>query len=67
MNSHDQELTFVDHLERKPGVGEGSVEPEPEPEERTMTASKLTEGLGLTEAGIKVFGDINSTEQPADS
>jgi hypothetical protein len=32
--------------------------------ERTMTALKLAEGLGLTEAGVKVLGDIGrSSEQ----
>jgi hypothetical protein len=48
---------------REPHAGEESVEPEPE--ERTMAVSKLTEGLRLTEAGIKVFGDIDSNEQRA--
>jgi len=33
-------------------------EPEPEPQVRTMTVLKLTEGLGLTEACIRVFEDI---------
>jgi hypothetical protein len=31
----------------------------------TVTISKLTEGLGCTEAGIKVFEDIDSKEQQA--
>ena len=32
---------------------------EPEPQRTTVTVLKLTEGLGLTEAGIRVFEDIN--------
>jgi hypothetical protein len=36
---------------------------EPEPNERTMLVLKVTEGLGLIEAGIKVFKDIDSNEQ----
>jgi hypothetical protein len=31
--------------------------PEPVPKERTMTVLKLVEGLGLTVAGISMFGD----------
>jgi len=30
-----------------------------------MTVSKLTDGLGLTEADIKVFDNIDSKEQQA--
>ena len=35
-------------------------EPDPEPVVRTVTVLKLTEGLGLTEACIRVFEDITS-------
>ena len=38
---------------------------EPEPEERTVTVLNLTEGLGLTEAGIKAFVDADWKEQRA--
>ena len=48
--------------EPKPKRGpEPKPEPEPEPESkpegRTMTVLQLTEGLGLAESGIKLFGD----------
>jgi hypothetical protein len=64
LNYRDQKLTF-DHLVeiQKQSALEGTEEPEPEPKERTMTAMKLTEGLGLTEAGIKVFEDLHWSEQ----
>jgi hypothetical protein len=52
MKSHDHELTINDLFEIwKPVAGEMSVEPEPESAESSMTVSKLSEGLGLTEAG----------------
>lgn len=53
LNNHDQELT-LDHLEiwKQSTLEEDE---EPEPKEKTMTVSNLTEGLGLNEAGIKVF------------
>jgi hypothetical protein len=34
---------------------EEAEKPKPEPKERTMLGLKLTEGLGIIEAGIKVF------------
>ena len=40
-------------------------EPEPEPKERTVTVLKLIEWLGVTEAGIKVFEDVDWNEQRA--
>jgi hypothetical protein len=53
LNYHDLELR-LDHLEIwKQNTPEEADEPEPK--ERTMTVSNLTEGLGLNEAGIKVF------------
>jgi len=52
LNYHDQELT-LDHLEiwKQSTLEETGA---PKPKERTMTVLNLTEGLGLTEAGIKV-------------
>jgi hypothetical protein len=44
---------------RKPGSLEEGEGPEPEPKERTLTVLKLTDGLGLTEAGIKVSEDTD--------
>jgi hypothetical protein len=38
---------------------------EPEFNKRTMMVLKLPEGLGLTEAGIKVFEDTDLIEQQA--
>lgn len=68
MNSHVQELTLSDLFEiSKPGAGEKSVEAEPESEERSMTVSKLFEGLGLTEVGhqgLWVTLIRKSNEQP---
>jgi hypothetical protein len=66
LNSHDKEHTLDSLVEiRKQSDLEEAEEPEPETKERTMTISKRTEGLGLTEAGIKTFEDIDSKEQPA--
>jgi hypothetical protein len=66
VNSHDHELTLDDLFEIwKPGAGEKSVEPESE--ENSMTASKLSEGLGLNEAGHQgLWGTLirKSNEQP---
>jgi hypothetical protein len=64
LNYRDQKLTF-DHLVqiRKHSALEEAEKPDPEPKERTMTVMKLTEGLGLTDAGIKVFEDIHWSEQ----
>jgi hypothetical protein len=68
MNAHDHELTLNDLFEIwKPGAGEKSVDSEPESEESTMTVSKLSEGLGLTEAGHQgLWGTLirKSNEQP---
>jgi len=49
LNFYDQELTlniFVVCI-WKQGAPEKAEEPESEPRERTVTVSKLTEGLGL--------------------
>ena len=56
LNCHDLELRLNRHVEiRKPISLEEAEGPEPEPKERTMTGLKLTVGLGLTEAVIKVY------------
>jgi len=44
---------------------EEGKEPELELQQRTVTVLKLTEGLGLTEAGIRVSEDINCNGQRA--
>jgi len=46
---------------------EEDEEPEPRHKERAMRVSKLTEGLRLVEAGVKVFENINSKKQQAAS
>ena len=64
LNYHKQDLTVDEHFEiRKQYALEEPKEPEPEPKAKTKTVSKLTEGLGLTEAGIKVVEDIGLNEQ----
>jgi hypothetical protein len=59
LNSHEKEVTLHDDVEnRKQNAPEGAAEksqPEPEPKERNMTDLKCTDGLELTEAGIKEF------------
>jgi len=50
---------------RKPSSLEEGEGPEPEPKERTMTVLKLTEGLGLTEAGIRVCEDTDWNRERA--
>jgi hypothetical protein len=61
VNCHDQELSF-DHLteirEQNPiGKAEESDEPLSEPKEKTLSLSKLIDGLGLIEAFVKVLED----------
>ena len=46
---------------------EDAEESEPEPKEMTVAVLKLTEGLGLTEDGIKVFEDVGWKERRAAS
>jgi cysteine synthase len=63
LNYHDQELTLGHLVEiRKQSAVEEAEEPEPDPKERAMTVLNLTEGLGVTEAGIKVFEDTDRKE-----
>lgn len=45
---------------------EDAEEPGPALNERTMTALKLTEGLLLIEADVKVLEDVDSNEQRAE-
>ena len=53
--SHDEELTIDDLVEM---LKQSALEEaEPQPKDRTVTALKLTERLGLTAAGVKVFED----------
>jgi hypothetical protein len=50
---------------RKQSALEEAKEAETEPKERTMTVSKPTEGLSLTEAGIKMSEYIDTNEKRA--
>ena len=62
LNCHDLELRLNSPVDiRKQDAHEEGEGPEPEPRERTMAVLKLTEGLGLTEVGIKVFVDTDWT------
>ena len=61
LHDHDHDLT-LDHIVE---IRKQSAPEEAEPKERTMTVSKLTEWLGLTVAGIKVFEDTDWKEQRA--
>jgi hypothetical protein len=66
LNYHDQELTLDYNVEiRKQSALEEAEEPDPEPKERTVTVSKLSEGLGLIEGGVEVSEDIGWNEQGA--
>lgn len=57
-------VTLDHHAEiRKQIVIEEAEEPELGLKGRAMTVLMLTEGLGLTEPGIKVFEDTESNEQ----
>jgi hypothetical protein len=62
--SSDQKLTLGDVLETEKRSALEEAE-EPEPKERIRRVLKLTEGLRLIEAGIKVFEDTDSNEQRA--
>jgi hypothetical protein len=50
---------------RKQRTFEESSESKPDPNDSTVAFSKLTERLGLTEAGIRVFEDNDSNKQRA--
>jgi hypothetical protein len=58
---HDLNLDHLAEI-RKQSTLEEAEKPEPEPKERAMSVTVLTEGLGLTGAGIKVFGDNDSNK-----
>jgi hypothetical protein len=62
LNTLDQELTYDNLVVRKRSALEKA---ETEPEERTVMVLKLTEGLRLTEAGIKVSEDSDGNGQQA--
>lgn len=60
LNRYDQDITLDDRIQNFKQSAleedeEPAPEPEPEPKERTITGLKLTEGLGLTETGIRLF------------
>ena len=64
LNYRDEDVTLDHHAEiRKEIVIEEVEEPELGLKHRAMTVLMLTEGLGLTEPGIKVFEDTDSKEQ----
>jgi hypothetical protein len=44
-------------------VPEPASEPVPEPKYRAMTVRNLTEGLGRTNTGIKMFVDIDCKDK----
>ena len=50
---------------RKQNAVEDAEDPEPEPKEKTVTVLKLTEGLELIEAGVKVFEDVGCKKRRA--
>jgi hypothetical protein len=58
LNYRDQEVTLhkLSAIRKQSAFEEAAEhEPEPEPKERIKTDSKLTKGVWLTEAGIKVL------------
>jgi hypothetical protein len=60
LNYHAQDLTHSHFFQiQKPSALEEAKEPEPEHKEGTVTVSKLTETLGLTEDCVRVFEDID--------
>jgi len=48
---------------QKQNILQEAEEPGPWPENRTVTVSQLTERLGFTDIGIRVFEGIDSNEQ----
>ena len=65
---HDKGLTLCRLVQSpKQSAREDAEESEPEPKEMTVAVLKLTEGLGLTEDGIKVFEDVGWKEWRAAS
>jgi hypothetical protein len=64
LKSHDQEIMLGNLVEIQKQSAHEKAE-EPEPKEGTLMIAKVTEGLGLSEAGIKVSEDIDANEQQA--
>ena len=63
---YDAEVIFKLLNAHDPGVHtDEAEEPEPEHKERTMMVLKFTEGLGLIEAGVTEFKDIDWNGQGA--
>jgi hypothetical protein len=66
LNFHDQEHKLGDPIEiRKLSALEEAEEPVYKHKERTMTVSKLTEGLALVAAGVRIPEDIDASEKQA--
>ena len=59
LNFYDKELAIDISVEILKQCAVEDEKPEPEPNERSMAVLKLTKGLRLIEAGIKVFEDID--------
>jgi hypothetical protein len=56
LNYHNQELIFGHLVDiQKQSALEKAEEPDPGSKETPTIVSKMTEGLGMTEAWIKVF------------
>jgi len=62
-NSHDQEHTLELVEVPEQSALEEAEEPESDPKERTTTVFSLTEALGIAEAGIQVFEDVDWNEK----
>jgi hypothetical protein len=66
LNSRDKKLKIEGHVEiRKQSALEEAEKPDPEPRDRTLTVSKLTEGLGLIDDGVEVVEDTEWGEKRA--
>ena len=66
MCMYDAEVIFKLLNSHDPGVHtDEAEEPEPEHKKRTMMVLKFTDGLGLIDAGITEFEDIDWNEQGA--
>jgi hypothetical protein len=66
LNLPDQEPKLDNHIEIRKLTALGEAEePVYKRKERTMAVSKLTDGLALVEAGIRIYEDTDSKEQQA--
>jgi hypothetical protein len=64
LNSRNLEQTLEDRVEiRKHSALDEAEKHEAEPKEKTTAVLQYTAGLGLTEAGIKLFEDNGWNEQ----